>query len=44
LNIGKAVDKLQGNEREITGTKRCGIADSPFGSCEEERKHIPETK
>lgn len=44
LNIGKAVDKLQGNEREVVGKKRCGIADSPFGSCEEERKHIDETK
>ena len=44
LNIGKAVDKLQGNEREVIGKKRCGIADSPFGSCEEERKHIDETK
>jgi len=44
LNIGKAVDKLQGNDREITGMKRCGIADSPFGSVEESRKHIPETK
>ena len=44
LNIGKAVDKLQGNEREVVGKKRCGIADGPFGSCEEERKHIDETK
>jgi len=44
LNIGKAVDKLQGNEREVIGTKRCGIAESPFGSCAEELKHIPETK
>lgn len=39
-----AVDKLQGNEREIIGTKRCGIAESPFWSCAEELKHIPETK
>ncbi len=43
-NIGKAIDKLQGNEREVVGKKRCGIADGPFGSCEEERKHIDETK
>ena len=44
LNIGKAVDKLQGNEREVVGMKRAGIADSPFGSPEESRKHIEETK
>jgi len=43
-NIGKAVDELQGNEREIVGTKRCGIADGPFGSPPEEEKHIKETK
>lgn len=44
LNIGKAVDKLQGNEREVVGMKRAGIADSPFGSPEESRKHIEDTK
>jgi site-specific DNA-methyltransferase (adenine-specific) len=43
-NIGKAIDKIQGNEREVIGKKRCGIADGPFGSCEEEKKHIDETK
>jgi DNA modification methylase len=30
LNIGKAVDKLQGNEREVVGTKETG-ADNPNG-------------
>jgi len=44
LNIGKQIDKIEGNEREVVGTKRCGIAESPFGSCAEELKHIPETK
>jgi len=44
LNIGKAVDKLQGNKRETVGTKRSGIADGPFGSPEESRKHIFITK
>ena len=32
LDVGKFVDKLQ------------GIADSPFGSCEESKKHIKDTK
>ncbi len=43
-NIGKAVDKLLGNEREVVGTKRSGIAEGPFGSPDESKKHIPETK
>jgi len=30
LNIGKSVDKLQGNEREVVGTKETG-ADTPNG-------------
>ena len=44
LSIGKAVDKLQGNEREVVGMKRAGIAESPFGSPDESKKHIEDTK
>jgi len=44
LNIGKAVDKLQGNKRDIIGMKRAGIAESPFGSPDESKKHIEDTK
>jgi site-specific DNA-methyltransferase (adenine-specific) len=43
-NIGKAVDKLQGNDREVVGMKRSGMAEGPFGNPEESKKHIEDTK
>jgi site-specific DNA-methyltransferase (adenine-specific) len=43
-NIGKAVDKLQGNEREVVGMKRSGIVEGPFGSPDESKKHIEDTR
>jgi site-specific DNA-methyltransferase (adenine-specific) len=44
-NIGKAVDKLQGNERTVVGMKRSGMGkEGPFGNPTEAEKHIPNTK
>jgi len=50
LNIGKAVDKLQGNEREVVGKKEGTYADIRSGSLdasisgERERLEVMETK
>jgi site-specific DNA-methyltransferase (adenine-specific) len=41
LNIGKAVDKIQGNEREVVGTKKCGIGTGDsYGKIVGERQPI----